>query len=142
MNTQEIAAINFRAWCKCVEAQEYTKVQIYSKHLGALGYEAFIAPNGSILLKEENHVSATLSQRYQMAAYQLRWHESGVSYGIQMRMHYLALLLDTIAHQLQHHQLSFTLDWINTQLDYEETHNMYAHRLLTRVKAHLARAQK
>jgi hypothetical protein len=142
MNMQEIAAINFRAWRKCVEAQEYTKAQTYSKHLGALGHEALIVPDDYILLKEENPVPATRSQRYQMAAYQLRWHDRGVSYGIRLRMQYLALLLDTLAHQLQHHPLSFTLDWINTQLDYEETHNVYAHRLLTRVKAHLTREQK
>jgi hypothetical protein len=142
MNTQELAAINFRAWRKCVEAQEYTKAQIYSKHLNVLGYEALIAPDGYILLKEENPIPATLSQRYQMAAYQLRWHESNVSYGVRMRMQYLALLLDTLAHPLQHHSIHFALDWINTQLDYEGTHNVYAHRMLTRVKAHLTREQK
>ncbi len=142
MNIQEVADINFRAWCKCVEAQEYTKAQTYSKHLGALGYEALIAPDDYILLKEECPIPAALSQRYQMAAYQLRWHESNVSYGVRMRMQYLALLLDTLAHQLQHHSIHFALDWINIQLDYEKTHNVYAHRLLTRVKAHLIREQK
>ncbi|HEU5378536.1 MAG TPA: hypothetical protein VFV38_24200 [Ktedonobacteraceae bacterium] len=142
MNHQEIAAITFGTWCKSVDAHDYPKAQMYSRHLGVLGYAPLVGPDGYILLQEKNPVPLTLPHRYQMAAHKLRWHDRGVSYGVQERMKYLALLLDTLAHLLEQHSLSFTLDWMNRQLDYEKTHNSYAHRLLTRVKAHLIREQK
>lgn len=139
MNTQEIAAITFDAWRKSMDAHDYTTAQTYIRHLGALGYAPLVGPDDYILLKEENSVPSTLPQRYLMAAHKLRWHDRGVSYGVQERMKYLAWLLDTLAHLLQQHPLSFTLDWMNRQLDYEKTHNGYAHRLLTSVKTHLTR---
>src|SRR5579883_2436257 len=98
METQEIATITFRAWCESIDAHDYTKAQTYSRHLGVLGYAPLVGPEGYILLQEKNPVPLTLSQRYQMAAHQLRWHDRGVSQGVQERMKYLALLLDTLAH--------------------------------------------